>query len=102
MWLYKVDPAGSVDWERTFQHGIFSEAYSLDRNSDGGFALFGYAVEIQNENTALADPYLVRTDGHGLTAVQELLQIADLKAYPYPAADHVTVDAGSGWVTEYP
>jgi hypothetical protein len=44
IWLIKTDPAGNLQWDKTFGKGGYNDdrGYSLLVTSDGGYALLGY------------------------------------------------------------
>lgn len=99
MHLFRTDGDGNLEWERTFPRGIFSEAWSLDRTIDGGFAVFGSTVDIL-DGISNTDMYLVKTDGAGYSAVGSLTNnLSQLSVFPNPATDRIRLDAGKGQLT---
>jgi hypothetical protein len=66
-WLVKTDPAGNVEWNRTYGAPtcIYLESgESVVQTSDGGYALAGYAG-IYGELIPYYDFWLVKTDSLG-------------------------------------
>jgi hypothetical protein len=98
MYLFRTDPSGNLDWERTFQQGHASESVSLDQTTDGGYVLFGNSTEILNENTANTDMYLVKTDAAGYVGMAEVPSGRSLLIHPNPATDRIAIDPGSDQV----
>ncbi len=99
MHLMRTDADGYMEWERTFQQGIFSEANSLDRTSDGGFVLFGHTTDTLG-GFAYTDMYLVKTDGAGYSTVASIADPGGpILVYPNPAADRIRLDAGKAHLT---
>ena len=99
MHLFRTDPDGYIQWERTFQQGIFSAANSLDRTSDGGFVLLGYTVDTL-AGTAYVDMYLVKTDGAGYSSVIPITSASEhVLVFPNPTVERVELDAGTGHLT---
>ena len=98
MHLFRTDASGVMDWERTFQRGIFSEANSLDRTSDGGFVLLGSTTDVLN-GQAYTDMYLVKTDGAGYSAMAEGAgEAVAIPVYPNPATDQIWFELPTaGW-----
>jgi hypothetical protein len=100
MSLYKTDPNGTVEWERVFHRGNFSEAFSLDQTSDGGYVLFGHTTEILSENFASTDMYLVKSDALGYTGLLERVADENLNLFPNPASDQFMVRSGTHQITQ--
>ncbi|MBL7938359.1 MAG: T9SS type A sorting domain-containing protein [Flavobacteriales bacterium] len=99
MHLLRTDPDGDILWERTFQQGIFSEANSLDRTSDGGFVMLGYTVDTL-DGAAYTDMYLVKTDGSGYASVSTPTgETNPVFVFPNPTAELVQLDAGTVHLT---
>lgn len=99
MHLMRTDADGYMEWERTFQQGIFSDANSLDRTSDGGFVLFGHTTDTLG-GVPHTDMYLVKTDGAGYSTVASIADPGGpILVYPNPAADRILLDAGKTRLT---
>ncbi|MBK6777192.1 MAG: hypothetical protein IPG74_15610 [Flavobacteriales bacterium] len=98
MHLMRTDADGYMEWERTFQQGIFSEANSLDRTSDGGFVLFGHD---RHTGRVRIHGHVLSEDGWGRIlhrCVHRRSRRSDL-VYPNPAADRIRLDAGKAHLT---
>jgi len=63
VFLFKVDFAGTVKWERAYGHENFEWPIDLDENSDGTLTLLTGAQSIQNWNVFY---YLSRLDSTGM------------------------------------
>lgn len=99
MHLFRTDADGYVEWERTFLHGVLSEAHSLDRTSDGGFVLFGYTADVLGGNANI-DMYLVKTNDSGFSSVRSNHEdLPVISTFPNPATDKIQLDAGSASLT---
>ena len=63
VWLIKIDDAGSVIWERTFEHHStsYDVGYSVDLATYGGYIVAG---STENEIGG-TDVYLIKTDSEG-------------------------------------
>jgi hypothetical protein len=61
-YLVKTDPAGNMQWNRTYGGVGDDEAYSLIQTSDGGYALAGYTT---SSSAGVYNFWLVKTDANG-------------------------------------
>ncbi len=61
-WLVKTDPAGSLQWNKTYGGASIDNAYSVLQTSDGGYALAGRTYSF---GAGLSDFWLVKTDASG-------------------------------------
>ncbi len=98
MHLFRTDADGYIMWERTWGQGIFSEAMSLDRTTDGGFVLLGHTLDNLG-GMAYGHMYLVKTDGAGYSMVAE--QEAEhslLSVFPNPTSAMVSFTADNSIV----
>ncbi|KAA1243505.1 T9SS type A sorting domain-containing protein [Aquimarina sp. RZ0] len=87
LYAIKINDTGIIGWERTFPRGVFSEANSVQQTSDGGYILFGYAVEETDSNM-----YLVKIDETGLLSIDDINQrLIDVSVYPNPFTEYTTV-----------
>ena len=92
MHLLRTDANGFMDWERSYLRGVYSEAQSLDRTSDGGFILLGTTTDVFGGFTNF-DMYLVKTDGAGYSAIREGADGGSVvHVFPNPAADRFCVE----------
>jgi hypothetical protein len=62
-YLVKIDPAGNLQWKRTYGGNGLDSAYSMIQTIDGGFALAG---ETTSFGSGGSDIYLVKTDKEGI------------------------------------
>jgi hypothetical protein len=94
MHLFSTDADGYILWEREWQRGIFCEAISLDRTTDGGSVLLGHTTDTLG-GSVFGHMFLVKTDGAGYSSVQETLHSGLLlRLYPNPTTNTVTVEVG--------
>ena len=99
MHLLRTDANGFMDWERTYQRGVFSEANSLDRTGDGGYVLLGTTSDMFG-GSANIEMYLVKTDGAGYSTVgEETTEPFAVQVFPNPAADQVNIGLSSTGIT---
>jgi len=63
-WLVKTDPAGNMQWNKTYGGKGSDQAYSAVQTSDGGYALAGYTNSF---GAGGYDFWLVKTDAVGTT-----------------------------------
>lgn len=61
-YLVKTDPAGNMQWNRTYGGTSNDIAYSMVRTNDGGYAFAGITMSF---GAGLSDMWLVKTDGLG-------------------------------------
>jgi hypothetical protein len=61
-WLVKTDAAGSQEWNRTYGGALGDYAFSVQRTSDGGYALAGYTNSF---GAGSSDFWLVKTNATG-------------------------------------
>jgi len=61
MWIIKTDEHGNMEWNQTYGGGEDTEARSLVKTSDGGYAIAG----IIKDSFGHYDFWLVKTDGSG-------------------------------------
>ena len=98
MYLLRTDDNGTMLWEREFGRGIFSEAISLDRTSDGGFVIAGSTTDTI-AGFAYTDMYLVKTNGDGVVSIAPSETLDPLvKCYPNPATDRLRIDSGTATI----
>ena len=62
LWLFKVNNAGDMLWERTFGGENFEAGRSLQQTSDNGYIIIGQTESFGNGSN---DAYLLKTDSQG-------------------------------------
>lgn len=62
-WLVKVDPLGTIMWQRYFGSTEWDFLYAIERTGDGGYLLAG---ETYGSSDGSADGWLIRTDMDGV------------------------------------
>ena len=62
LWLFKVNNAGEMLWERTFGGENFEAGRSLQQTSDNGYIIIGQTESFGNGSN---DAYLLKTDSQG-------------------------------------
>ena len=63
-WLFKVDPLGVIEWQRSYNSDGNDRAFSGMQTLDGGYAIAGYG---SLNSTTPPDLKIIKTDDQGLT-----------------------------------
>ena len=73
IYLVKIDLDGNLQWQRTFDSGLWDEAFGLDVTTDGGLIVAG--SQIPGTTYDNGKIWLIRTDSEG--RVQPDVEVAD-------------------------
>jgi hypothetical protein len=79
-WLVKTDAAGVAQWDRIYAGTDDSEAYSMIKTSDGGYAMAGYTVLYESGDL---QSWLVKTDSSGNKMWDKSYGASDLDSESY-------------------
>jgi uncharacterized delta-60 repeat protein len=63
VWIVKLDPSGSVVWQKTYRDSGWDEAYSIQQPPDGGYVVAGYTSS--HEFDMALDFWVLRLDPTG-------------------------------------
>jgi len=69
IWVLKLQPDGSIDWQRTFGGNKDDTAYSVRQTSDGGYIIAGGATPA---GSIFNDVFLLKLDASGTVEWEEI------------------------------
>lgn len=75
VYIVKTDSVGDTLWTRVYGFRD-SEGHSIEQTQDGGYIVAGYYYGIHPQ---LGDVYLIKTDGNGMTGIQEERPALDIE-----------------------
>ncbi|HLG35507.1 MAG TPA: T9SS type A sorting domain-containing protein [Bacteroidia bacterium] len=84
-WLVKLDPAGSIQWQKSLGGSSFDWAHSIKQTTDGGYIAAGYSSSNDGDvtgNHSYDDYWVVKLDNSGTILWQKSFGgIANDRAY---------------------
>ncbi|WP_457600399.1 PKD domain-containing protein [Hydrogenivirga sp.] len=61
-WVIKLNPDGSVQWQKTYGGNVGEEAYSIQQTSDGGYIVAGYT---DSSGAGSRDAWVIKLNSDG-------------------------------------
>lgn len=92
-WLTKINPTGTVEWDKFYGGSDDDELYSVIPTSDEGYLLGGSTRsidgDIQSGNQGRKDFWVLKINVDKTTGIETLKY--DVKIYPNPTVDNLTI-----------
>ncbi len=71
-WVFRLDPAGSVIWQKTYAQPGFNDANSVQQTSDGGFIVAGHTSSMVAVGFFIVHAWVFRLDSTGDVVWQKI------------------------------